>query len=181
MHLLISSTASGVGKTTIAQALQAYQAWRRQPVWPRQTWLPTDQSIADRWQELQQAESSFLEAPGCLGTPIAPELSVADLAQAWRLPVLLVASTQVDWPGQAIAAAALAKQCQLPLLGVILNQVTDATAIEAQETFQLLTGLPILGTFPAGLAQAPAADQVAIVRDWHLEQIPGLLPAIALS
>ncbi|WP_338431688.1 AAA family ATPase [Synechococcus elongatus] len=178
MRLLISSTSSGAGKTAIAQALQAYQAWRRQPVWPCQDWLSSEQSLAERWQSLQQNEACFLEAPGCLGTLVAPELTVADLAQAWRLPVLLVASGQMDWPGQAIAMAALAQQRQLPLLGVILNQVTTADRV-AQESFQLLTGIPVLGTFPKGAAQAAIAEQAAIVRNWELEHLPGFLPAIA--
>jgi dethiobiotin synthetase len=113
--------------------------------------------LATIWQKLQLLQSRFdgvlVEAAGGLGTPITFELTVADLARDWQLPVVLVVPIRLGAMGQAVANVALARQTQLNVRGIVLNCSQPLTPEQVQqwapaELIANLTQVPILGTLP---------------------------------
>ncbi|MEO1591249.1 MAG: dethiobiotin synthase [Cyanobacteria bacterium J06632_22] len=119
----------------------------------------TGQSIdlAPAWQAYttldQQCDWVLVEGVGGLGSPITAELTVADLAADWRLPLLIVVTVRLGAIAQAVANVALARQHNLNLRGIILNH---KQSLSPEESLQLapppllesLTQTPVLGTLP---------------------------------
>ncbi|MEB3180203.1 MAG: dethiobiotin synthase [Nostocaceae cyanobacterium] len=113
--------------------------------------------LAIVWKSLEKLRSQrdfvLVESLGGLGSPVTNELTVADLAGEWRLPTVLVVPVKLGSISQAVANVALAKQCRVNLLGIILNcvkpcteeEITDLTPITL---IQSLTNTPILGCIP---------------------------------
>ena len=95
----------------------------------------------------------LVEGLGGLGSPITDELTVADLARDWGLPVVLVVPVQLGAIAQVVANIALARQSRLQLKGIVLNcvqprsesQIADWTPIDLIES---LTNVPVLGILP---------------------------------
>lgn len=109
------------------------------------------------WQAfnaLQKKHSWVLvEALGGLGSPITPELTVADLARDWRLPTILVVSVKLGAIAQTVANVALARQSGVNLKGIVLNCLHSCSDQEMKnwapvELIQSLTNTPIFGTIP---------------------------------
>ncbi|ASC70139.1 ATP-dependent dethiobiotin synthetase BioD [Halomicronema hongdechloris C2206] len=109
------------------------------------------------WQGLQQLLDSrdwvLVEALGGLGSPVTAELTVADLAAAWHLPVVLVVPVQLGAIAQSVANVALARQSQLSLQGIVLNcrhpcSEADQRAWAPIPLIESLTQVPVLGTLP---------------------------------
>ncbi|MGL5034920.1 MAG: dethiobiotin synthase, partial [Microcystaceae cyanobacterium] len=88
------------------------------------------------WQSLVnlQKKHSFVlvEALGSLGSPITPELTVADLAGLWKLEAVLVVPVRLGCMGAAIAQVVLARQHKIKLRGLVLN----CHSLEAEEKLQ---------------------------------------------
>ncbi|PNW61731.1 UNVERIFIED_CONTAM: dethiobiotin synthase [Euhalothece sp. KZN 001] len=130
--------------TPIAPPLAAEK--QRQPV-----------DLTTIWQALtslsKQREFVLMEALGGLGSPVTWEMTVADLASAWRLPIVLVVPVKLGAIGQTVANIALARQQKLQIKGIIFNCLT-AEAESQQPNWtpsELITNLcqvPILGTIP---------------------------------
>lgn len=109
------------------------------------------------WHELSKLLENrkfvLVEALGGLGSPITDEWTIADLAAAWRLPIVLVVPVKLGAIAQAVANTALARQHQLTVRGIILNCVTPLT-LEQQHNWapidliERLTQLPVLGCLP---------------------------------
>lgn len=105
-------------------------------------------------QSLQQNHDVVLvEALGGLGSPVTHELTVADLARDWRLPVVLVVPVKLGAIAQAVANVALARQSRLDLKGIVLNCVQPCSPQEVadwapQDLIQALTYTPVLGILP---------------------------------
>ena len=113
--------------------------------------------LAAVWSRLeqlcQQRDWVLVEALGGLGSPVTEEMTVADLAAAWHLPVVLVVPVRLGAIAQAVANVALARQCQLELRGIVLNCCQPRTPEEVAQwaPADLITRLiqvPILGTLP---------------------------------
>ncbi|MEO0459135.1 MAG: dethiobiotin synthase, partial [Cyanobacteria bacterium P01_A01_bin.114] len=109
------------------------------------------------WQALQrlQAERDWVlvEGLGGLGSPVTDEMTVADLAASWRLPVVLVVPVRLGAIANAVANVALARQTGLQLQGIVLNCTTPATAVDLAQLaptplIERLTQVPILGVLP---------------------------------
>lgn len=109
------------------------------------------------WQQLSQLaaerELVLVEALGGLGSPVTDEWTVADLAAAWHLPITLVVPVKLGAISQAVANAALARQHQLTVRGIILNCPTALTPEQQQnwapvDLIERLTHLPVLGQMP---------------------------------
>lgn len=101
----------------------------------------------------QQQDFVLVEALGGLGCPITRELTVADLAGAWRLEVMLVVPVKLGAIGQAVANVALARQCGISLKGIVLNCVNPVTPQQLNDwaeidLIQSLTRVPVLGILP---------------------------------
>lgn len=109
------------------------------------------------WQAFESLRQSrdlvLVEGLGGFGSPITHELTVADLARDWRLPVVLVVPVQLGAIAQVVANVALARQCGVKLQGIVLNcvkprndeEIADWTPINLIES---LTNVPILGILP---------------------------------
>lgn len=113
--------------------------------------------LAVIWQTLvdlsRQYDRVLVEGLGGLGSPVTDEWTVADLAAAWHLPVLLVVPVRLGAIAQAVANVALARQTGLDLVGIVLNQ-TQAGPADALERWTppalitRLTQIPVLGALP---------------------------------
>ena len=123
------------------------------------------------WQALEKLRSKrdwvILEALGGLGSPVTDELTVADLAYAWRLPTVLVVPVKLGAIAQAVANVALARQVGLNLIGIVLNCAQPRTDAEIAdwtpvELIQSLTNIPVLGCLPY-LEDPTDLDKLALV------------------
>ncbi len=109
------------------------------------------------WQTLEKVRSRhdivLIEALGGLGSPITPELTVADLAGEWRLPTVLIVPVKLGAIAQAVANVALARQTKVNLKGIVLNCVQARTDAEIgdwtpPDLIQSLTNIRVLGCLP---------------------------------
>ncbi|MEW6498748.1 MAG: dethiobiotin synthase [Cyanobacteriota bacterium] len=101
----------------------------------------------------QQRQWVLVEALGGLGSPITHELTVADLARDWRLPVVLVVPVKLGAIAQAVANVALARSSGVQLQGIILNCVQPCSEEEQRnwapiDLIESLTNVRVLGTLP---------------------------------
>lgn len=128
--------------------------------------------LGQAWQAFetlrQQRQWVLVEALGGLGSPITHELTVADLARDWRLPVVLVVPVKLGAIAQAVANVALARQSGIHLKGIVLNCVNSCSDQEIADwapidLIQSLTNIPVLGIMPhlADLADLSKLAQVA--------------------
>ncbi|MGF1538766.1 MAG: ATP-dependent dethiobiotin synthetase BioD [Elainellaceae cyanobacterium] len=204
--LLIAGAAVGAGKSTLAAAQNAY--WRAHAAGRSLTLFtpapPHDESpdggagwldLAQIWRQLselsgdggaagEQSPDSFvlLELPGELGTPLTPEVTVADLAWDWRLPTVLVVPVGDGMVAQAIANVALARQSRVHLRGIVLNRCEPgAEAADQAALIQSLTQIPVLGVLP-NLADvtdpavlAAAAAQLDLERLFPMPMLASML------
>jgi dethiobiotin synthetase len=104
-------------------------------------------------QLCQKRDFVLMEALGGLGSPVTDELTVADLAGEWRLPTILVVPVKLGAISHTVANVALARQCKINLLGIILNCSQTRTAEEINDLtpsylIQSLTNIPVLGCVP---------------------------------
>ncbi|HSM81331.1 MAG TPA: dethiobiotin synthase [Nodosilinea sp.] len=95
----------------------------------------------------------LVEGLGGLGSPVTYELTVADLAAAWHLPVVLVVPVKLGAIAQAVANVALARQSRVDLRGIVLNCNQPCTAEQIErwapaDFVASLTQTPVLGTLP---------------------------------
>jgi dethiobiotin synthetase len=109
------------------------------------------------WQSFsqlcQKRDFVLMEALGGLGSPVTDEFTVADLAGEWRLPTVLVVPVKLGAISHAVANIALARQCKINLVGIILNcnqtrtpeEINDLTP---KDLIQSLTNIPVLGCVP---------------------------------
>jgi dethiobiotin synthetase len=113
--------------------------------------------LAHLWQTFSALRDSqdfvLAEGLGGLGSPVTRELTVADLAAAWRLPTVIVVNVKLGAIAQTVANIALARQTGVSILGVILNCCTPVTPKQMAdwapiELLRELTQVPILGYFP---------------------------------
>jgi dethiobiotin synthetase len=117
--------------------------------------IPID--LGKIWQALTtlQKHHDFIlvEALGGLGSPVTEELTVADLARDWNLPIVLVVGVKLGAIAQVVANVALARQCKLKIQGIVLSCVQHCTEEELLvwtpiNLIQSLTQVPVLGVLP---------------------------------
>ena len=116
-------------------------------------------------QLLSQRDFVLIEALGGLGSPVTHELTVADLAAQWCLPTLLVVPVKLGSIAQAVANAALARQTQLSMKGIVLNCLDSEAAAHLDRwapipLIESLTHLPVLGVMPP-IANSTALAELA--------------------
>jgi dethiobiotin synthetase len=102
---------------------------------------------------LQTHDRVLVEGLGGLGSPVTDELTVADLAAAWHLPVVLVVPVKLGAMAQAVANVALARLRKVDLRGIILNcnQPLSPEDIERWAPAEMITRftqVPVLGVCP---------------------------------
>ncbi|MGF1499038.1 MAG: ATP-dependent dethiobiotin synthetase BioD [Elainellaceae cyanobacterium] len=194
--MLITGTQVGVGKTMLRSVLETYLS-THYPTCDRTSLQFTDQpftwkagsgaaipniDLAALWQSVSthqaQHDLVLLEAPGSLGSPLTPEVTVADLAWDWRLPTILVVPVSPDMLGQAIAHVALARQSRVLLKGLVLNTLQPSPPSEAEDRALMqdvrsLTQTPVLGKIPYIDPGSPPDVLAAVGASLNVE---GLLP-----
>ncbi len=115
----------------------------------------------------QRSDFVLVEALGGLGSPVSWELTVADLAREWRLPVVLVVAVKLGAIAQAVANVALARQAKVKLKGIVLSCVKPVTEQELADwtpidLIELLTQVPVLGIIPH-LSELQSVEKLAQV------------------
>ena len=129
-----------------------------------------DIDLGQAWRQFQTLSQErdwlFVEALGGLGSPVTDELTVADLARDWRLPTVLVVPVKLGAIAQAVANAALARQANVSVVGIVLNCAQPRSSEEIDdlapvESIERLSGLPILGCLPH-LADPTDLDALAM-------------------
>lgn len=124
----------------------------------------------------------LVEALGGLGSPLTRELTVADLARDWRLPVVLVVPVKLGAIGQAIAHVALARYTKIQLRGIVLNCAQPYTPEQIAnwaplDLIQSLTQVPVLGLLPYLSDPTNLPQLVSVATELNLEALmPWLLP-----
>lgn len=140
----------------------------------------TTVDLTPAWQRYaaleQQCDWVLVEALGGLGSPVTDEMTVADLAADWRLPVVLVVPVKLGAIAAAVANAALARQHRLKLQGIVLNCTTpDAEEKLEQLTppamIANLTRIPVLGVLPYFSDPTDLEQLCAAARGLSLEAI----------
>lgn len=117
----------------------------------------TTVDLAPAWQRyttlVQQCDWLLVEGLGGLGSPITDEMTVADMAADWRLPVVLVVPVKLGAIANAVANVALARQHRLQLQGIVLNCTTpeaekNLERLAPPNMISNLTRIPMLGVLP---------------------------------
>lgn len=147
--------------------------------------------LAPIWQTFLSLQQSsdwvFVEGLGGLGSPVTHELTVADLARDWRLPIVLVVPVRLGAIAQAVANVALAHQNRLKVLGILLN-CCDPEAERAivdwtpPDLIEALTHTRVLGYLPY-LTDPTDVDSLVKAASGLMVDIlfPGLMPTPANS
>jgi dethiobiotin synthetase len=162
-----------------AIAPQSFEAPLAPPLAAALEQRPIDLGVVwHRLQTLMQTHDRVLvEGLGGLGSPVTDELTVAALAAAWRLPVVLVVPVKLGAMAQAVANVALARQENIDLCGIILNcnqplSPEDIDRWAPAEMMTRFTQVPVLGVCPY-LQQTESLDSLAqAAKGLHLEMIP---------
>ena len=111
-------------------------------------------ALCAAWSTLAEQYDIVL-TEGCYGwlTPLAPGITMADLAQKLNLPVILVTENRKGAAGQVALTAAAIAQSGLTCAGVILNhpgEEWDTAAVTNADLIERTTGLPVLASLSHG-------------------------------
>ena len=100
----------------------------------------------------QRHEFIVVEGVGGIAVPICEEMLVADMAQHFQLPLLIVARPNLGTINHTVLTVEFARFHSLELRGIVLNASQEESKGLAEETnpkeLERLTHLPILGTVP---------------------------------
>jgi dethiobiotin synthetase len=100
----------------------------------------------------------ILEGAGGLMVPINHHVTFLDWIQNLKLPVVLVARNHLGTLNHTCLTAFVLKQCQIPVLGVILNTTPECTPDSRHmSAIEELTTLPVLASLPCFETLSPAA------------------------
>jgi dethiobiotin synthetase len=104
-----------------------------------------------------------VEGVGGWLVPLAPGLMASAIAQAWRLPVILVVGLRLGCLNHALLSARAIRADGCELLGWIGNRIDpDMAAVEDNlATLRELLPAPCLGVLPHGEPPASAASHMA--------------------
>lgn len=126
------------------------------------------------WDRLKRAHDVMLvEGIGGALCPVTPRQSVADLAQRFHLPVLVVARPVLGTINHAAMTVEVLRARGLEVAGIVLNRYDHDSDDVAQSTnpdeVQRVTGAPVLGLVPDDRATGVSsgvvgADVLAAVR-----------------
>ena len=100
----------------------------------------------------QNHDFMIVEGVGGIAAPICGDLLVANMAQRFRLPLLIVARPSLGTINHTVLTAAFARCFHLHPCGVVLNGLRRESAGLAEDTNPIeitrLTNLPIIGIVP---------------------------------
>ena len=103
-------------------------------------------------QLCQRHEFIVVEGVGGIAVPVCEEMLVANLAQRFQLPILVVARPNLGTINHTVLTVEFAISYSLEICGIVLNASQEESKGLAEETnpkeIARLTNLPILGTVP---------------------------------
>ena len=103
-------------------------------------------------QLCQRHEFMVVEGIGGIAVPICEKMLVANLAQRFQLPLLVVARPNLGTINHTVLTVEFARSYSLEICGIVLNASQEGSKGLAEETnpteLTRLTHLPILGTVP---------------------------------
>jgi dethiobiotin synthase len=171
-----TSLARACGRPELARAPGLYRA--RLPLAPLAATLagepppPPPHTLADRVRDLAPPDATLLvEGAGGLLVPLDERHSLADLATALRLPLLLVASDRLGVLSHALTCADSAAARALPVAAVILStherDAADPSTNHNRHILAQRLGVPVV-LFPPceddDDALADAAEEAGLIR-----------------
>lgn len=97
---------------------------------------PIDWDAIQRQWTFQQSRHDFVvvEGAGGLLVPVDKKLNMADLAQDWQLPLVLVARPGLGTINHTLLSIEAIRRRKLKLAGVVINGYRPASATLAEET-----------------------------------------------
>ncbi|MEL6816832.1 MAG: dethiobiotin synthase [Cyanobacteria bacterium J06598_3] len=113
--------------------------------------------LGKAWQVVAQLQAErdwvLIEGAGGLGSPVTAELTVADMANEWRLPAVLVVPVKLGAIAATVANVALAEKKRVSLRGIVLSCIQPCTQgqLENWAPIQMIEDLarvPVLGVLP---------------------------------
>ena len=103
-------------------------------------------------QLCQRHEFMVVEGIGGIAVPICEEMLVANLAQRFQLPLLVVARPNLGTINHTVLTVEFTRSYSLEICGIVLNASQEGSKGIAEQTnpkeLTRLTHLPILGTVP---------------------------------
>ena len=103
-------------------------------------------------QLCQRHEFMVVEGIGGIAVPICEDMLVADMAQRFQLPLLIVARPNLGTINHTVLTVEFARSYNLEVCGIVLNASQKESKGLAEKTnpkeLERLTHLPILGTVP---------------------------------
>ena len=97
-------------------------------------------------------EFMVVEGVGGIAVPICEEMLVAEMAQRFQLPLLIVARPNLGTINHTMLTVEFARSYNLEVCGIVLNASQEESKGLAEETnpkeLTRLTDLPVLGTVP---------------------------------
>jgi len=121
--------------------------------------------LREAFDALQASHDKVVvEGVGGWLVPLAWGLSAADIAKAWRLPVILVVGLRLGCLSHALLTARAIQADGCELLGWIGNRIDPAMAAveENLATLRELLPAPCLGVLPHGVEPAQAAHYLKV-------------------
>jgi len=94
---------------------------------------------------------TLVEGAGGLIVPLADDYTIADLAAALALPVLVVARPGLGTVNHTALTVSVARSLGLDVVGVVLNGAgpeTDASVFTNTELIETFAAVPVLGVTP---------------------------------
>ena len=135
------------------------------------------------WRRLRDAHQVMLvEGIGGLLCPVTPDASVADLAKAFGLPLLVVARSGLGAINHTALTVEAAWARGLKVSGIVVNRYhhdsPDLAEMTNPDEIQRVTGVPVLGLIPEDATTnlktgVVGQDVLAAVRRLPLERLFG--------
>lgn len=102
-------------------------------------------------QQIPENDYTLIEGAGGITTPISDTYTFTEFAQELKSKVLIISDGRLGSINRAVLTAAYAKQHQLEVIGIIVNDQddTDKVLLESNlNEIELYTHLPILAVIP---------------------------------
>lgn len=113
--------------------------------------------LGKAWRSVAELQSQkdwvLVEGAGGLGSPITAELTVADIANEWKLDAVLVVPVKLGAIAATVANVALAEKKRVQIKGIVLSCTQPCTQGQLEnwapvQMIEDLTRVPILGVIP---------------------------------
>lgn len=122
----------------------------------------------DWWRD--QVDLLIVEGAGGLLSPVADDLSNADLARQFGYPLLVVAADRLGTINHTLLTVEAALARNFRVAGIVLNRLSDRpdASIESnRDELERLSPVPVLGVWPHGAIHLLRPGQSGVTMDWQ--------------